>query len=226
MQRSKRYAEYQKKLTKGSLYPVAEAVGLLKESPVKFDASVELHIRLGIDPKQSDQAVRGSVQLPHGTGKTKTIIAFVGPDREAEAKAAGADIIGTEEVINEIKTTGKTDFDVAIATPDMMKGIGQIARVLGQRGLMPNPKTETVGTDVTKMIEALKAGKVNYKSDTTGNVHLAVGKVSFDTDKLTDNVNAAIEAIRRSKPSSTKGIYMRSVTLCTTMGPGIGLATA
>ncbi|MDP3970507.1 MAG: 50S ribosomal protein L1 [bacterium] len=226
VKRSKRYKELQAKITGGSQYSIAEAVDLLKEQPTKFDGSIELHIKLGINAKKSDQIVRGSVQLPHGTGKTVKIMAFVNSNQEAEAKEAGADFIGTKEEIDKIKQTGKVDFEVAIATPDMMKQVGPIARILGQKGLMPNPKNETVGTDVTKMIQALKAGKVNFRNDDTGNVHLGIGKVSFETSQLIENINNAIEAIRKAKPSTAKGIYMQNTTLSSTMGPGIPISVA
>jgi len=221
--RSKRYTNLATKITPGKNYTLAEAITLVKEAPLKFDATVELHIKLGIDPKKSDQSVRGSVQLPHGTGKTKRVIAFVDTNHEADAKEAGADIIGTKEVVDKIKQTGKIDFDVAVATPDMMKQLAPIARVLGQKGLMPNPKTETVGPDVKKMIMAVKAGKVNFKNDASCNVHLAVGKVSFTADQLSENISASIEAIRKAKPATAKGTYMKSISLAQTMGPGIAL---
>lgn len=221
--RSKRYTEFSKTLTKGSKYNLLEAIGLLKGSTntTKFDQTVELHIQLGIDPKKSDQLIRAAVQLPHGTGKVKRIVAFVGPNNEADAKEAGADLIGNEDVINEIKTTGKINFDIAIATPDMMKQLAPIARILGQKGLMPNPKNETVGTDVKKMIRALKTGKVNFKNDATGNIHLAVGKLSFTDEQLQENAKAAMDAIKKAKPNTAKGTYIKSSTLCSTMSPGI-----
>ncbi len=221
---SKRYRAAASEITKGKTYPIAEAAKVVKAAPTKFDASIEVHVRLGIDPKKSDQTVRGSVNLPHGTGNVKKVIAFVDPNHEADAKEAGADIIGTAEVINQIKTTGKIEFDVAVATPDMMKQLAPIARILGQKGLMPNPKTETVGTDVKKMVMALKKGKVNFKNDATSNVHLAVGKVSFTPEQITENVTATLDAIRKAKPASSKGTFMRSVTLTTTMGPGVPLS--
>lgn len=221
---SKRYRELAQHLTAGKTYTVAEAVDLLKQAPTKFDSTVEVHLRLGIDPKKSDQTVRGSVQLPHGTGKTKRVIAFVGGNHEADAQAAGADIIGTAEVIQQLKTTGKIDFDVAVATPDMMKQLGPIARLLGQKGLMPNPKTETVGPDVKKMVTALKKGKVNFKNDATSNVHVGVGKLSFSEQQLVENITATIEAMRRAKPASAKGVYLRSITVTSTMGPGVPVA--
>lgn len=221
MKHSKRYQALHTKITPGKGVTVAEAVTLLKESPTKFDSSVELHARLGIDPKKSDQLVRASVQLPNGTGKTKKVIAFVNQNQEADAQAAGADIIGDAQVIEQIKKTGEVDFDVAVATPDMMKQLAPIARILGQKGLMPNPKTETVSPDVKRMINAIKAGKVNFKNDDTGNVHMTVGKVSFPADKLEANIAAAIEAVRKSKPSAAKGTFIRRLTLASSMGPGI-----
>lgn len=219
--RSKRYQSAKKKLTTATAYPLAEALAALREDPTKFDATVELHIRLGIDVTKSDQNLRGSVQLPHGTGNTKTVIAFVNADKEAEAKEAGADIIGTPEVIAEIKKTGKINFDVAVATPDMMRQIGQIARILGQQGVMPNPKTETVGPDAGKMVKAIKDGKINFKNDDTGNLHLSVGKLSFTDEKLTENIKAAITAINKAKPSTSKGQLVKSSVLSSSMGPGI-----
>lgn len=218
---SKRYQAIKEKITANTAYDLREAVTLLQTGKTKFDQSVEVHVRLGINPKKSDQIVRGTVQLPHGTGKTKKVIAFVGSNFEAEATSAGADIIGTAEVVAKIKQTGKIDFDVAIATPDMMKQLAPIARILGQKGLMPNPKTETVGTDVAKMVKALKAGKVNFKNDDTGNLHLAVGKLSFSTDQLVENITATLEAIRKAKPGTAKGTYMKKVVVSSTMGPGI-----
>lgn len=224
--RSKRYQAVATKISADKSYSIAEAIAFLKEAPTKFDSSIELHVRLGIDPKKSDQTVRGSAQLPHGTGKTKRIIAFVGSNAEADAKAAGADSIGTAEIIQAIKTTGKVDFDVAVATPDMMKLLAPIARILGQKGLMPNPKTDTVGPDVKKMITALKKGKVNFKNDATSNVHLAVGKLSFTAEQLAENIQATIEALRKAKPAGSKGQYFRSVTVTSTMGPGVAISVA
>lgn len=221
---SKRYTTIAAKLTAGKTYSLAEAAAILKDAPTKFDASIELHARLGVDPKKSDQTVRGSVQLPHGTGRTKRVIAFVGSNHEADAKAAGADIIGTAEVVQQIKTTGKIDFDVAVATPDMMKQLAPIARILGQKGLMPNPKTDSVGPDVKKMVTALKQGKVNFKNDATSNIHLAIGKVSFPAEHIAANASAVIEAIRKAKPATAKGTYLRSLTLTSTMGPGVPLS--
>jgi len=222
MPRSKKYQEAKAKVDSKKVYTALEAIKLVKEtSTAKFDASVEIHIRLGIDPAKSDQIVRGTVTLPHGTGKTKRVAAFVGNDKEAEAKAAGADIIGNEEVIEKLVQTGKIDFDVAIATPDMMPRLAKVAKILGPRGLMPNPKTETVGTNVKKMVEELKKGKVAFKNDDTANVHQIIGKVSFDENKLLENLQTLVDAITRIKPSSSKGIYLQGMSLSSSMGPGI-----
>lgn len=221
MKHSKRYTATSAKIEATKVYTLDEAIALVKESPVKFDAGVEVHVRLGIDPKKSDQLVRGTVVLPHGSGKSKRVMAFVPTNLEAEAKEAGADIIGTDEVINEIKNTGKCSFDVAVATPDMMKKLGVIAKILGQQGLMPSPKTETVGTDVKKMVTELKGGKVAYRCDDGANVHVLVGRVSFEANKLTENIRAAMDSIIKAKPAEAKGVYVKSVTLASSMGPGI-----
>ncbi len=205
-------------------YSLADAVALLKASATaKFDETVELHLRLGIDPRQSDQLIRSTVSLPHGTGKTKRVIAFVEGAQEAAAKEAGADIVAGEEYIDEIVKTGKIDFDVAVATPAMMPKLAKAARVLGPKGLMPNPKTDTVSNQVAKMITEQKGGKVTFKNDNTANLHMIVGKASFSADKLVDNIRVAIEALRKAKPASSKGIFMRSITVKSTMGPGIAL---
>ncbi len=209
------------------VYSLADAVALIKASATaKFDETVELHTRLGIDPRQSDQLIRSTVSLPHGTGKTKRVIAFVEGAQEATAKEAGADLIGNEEMIDEIVKTGKIDFDVAIATPAMMPKLAKAARVLGPKGLMPNPKTDTVGNNVAKMITEQKGGKVTFKNDNTANLHMVVGKASFTADQIADNIRAAVEALRKAKPASSKGIFMRSVTVKSTMGPGITLDVA
>ncbi|MFC1598007.1 50S ribosomal protein L1 [Patescibacteria group bacterium] len=223
MGRSKRYKESVDKIDTSKAYTLEEAITFIKQNPVKFDAGVEIHINLTIDPKKSEQIVRSTVVLPHGTGKTKRVAAFVSADKEAEAKEAGADIIGNEDVIAEIKKTGKCDFDVAIATPDMMKKLGQIAKILGQQGLMPNPKTETVGPDVKKMVSELKGGKVAFRSDDGGNVHLLVGRVSYDAEKLIENINTFLEAVRKARPPEAKGVYMQKVILSSSMGPGISI---
>jgi len=217
---SKRYKLAKAKFEAGKNYPVLDALKLIKEAPTKFDQGVELHIRLGIDSKKGDQMVRGSVVLPHGTGQVKKIIAFVTPELEAAAKAAGADLIGDEAAINTLKTTGKIEFDVAVAVPAMMKKLAPIAKTLGQRGLMPNPKTETVGPDIAKIITSLKKGKITFKNDDTGNIHQLVGKVSFTEDQLQANIATFLEAIKKAKPEGVKGTYLKSVTICASMGPG------
>ncbi len=222
MKISKRLKEAKAKIEVEKVYTLSEAVALIKEtSKVKFDASVEVHAKLGIDPKKSDQLIRDSVILPHGTGKTVRVAAFVPTDQIKEAKDAGADIAGDAELVEEIKKTGKCDFDVAITTPMFMKSLAMIARVLGQKGLMPNPKTGTIGDDVKRMIGELKKGKVSYKNDDTGNVHLVIGKVSFETSALEENFQTFFEALKKNKPSSAKGTYIKSLTLASSMGPGI-----
>lgn len=205
-------------------YSITDAVAMVKKNATaKFDETVELHMALGIDPKQGDQQIRATVTLPHGTGKTKRVIAFVDANNEAAAKAAGADIVGTEETIDEIAKTGKIDFDVAVAVPLMMPKLAKAAKVLGPRGLMPNPKTDTVGPNIAKIIEEQKGGKVAFKNDNTSNVHMILGKASFDADKLTENVAMAVDAIKKVKPASSKGIYIKSATLTSTMGPAVHL---
>lgn len=220
--RSKRYQASKKLIEVGKTYDVAEAVALLKQMPAaKFDSSVELHLRLGIDVKQANQQVRGSVVLPHGSGKQKRIAVFCGEDKQKAAKAAGATIVGGEELIKEIQTSGKCDFDIAIASPDMMKLMAPIAKILGQKGLMPNPKTETITPDVAKAVEALGKGKVSFKADDTGNLHQMVGKMSFAPDKLQENIAAFMEAVKKARPASAKGSFIQSVVLATSMGPAV-----
>lgn len=221
MKRSKRYKQAEEKIDKSLAYSLDEAIGFIKQDPVKFDAGVEIHIKLGIDPGKSEQLVRGTVVLPHGSGKTKSVAAFVAPDKEAEAKEAGADVIGTDEVIADIKKTGKCNFDVAVATPDMMKKLGPIAKILGQQGLMPNPKTETVGPDVKKMVSELKGGKVAFRSDDGGNVHLLVGRVNFEAEKLSENIRAFIKVVNKGRPAEAKGEFLVNTVLSSSMGPGI-----
>ena len=225
MAHSKRYKELKSSFDNKRTYSAEEAVELaLKTSTTKFDASIEVHLRLGIDPKKGDQMVRGTVALPHGTGQTKRVAAFVAADKEKEAKEAGAEIVGGEELIAKIAQTGKIDFDIAVATPDMMPKLAKVAKVLGPKGLMPSPKNETVTPNIKKTIDELRKGRVAFKNDDTANVHLIIGKASFSKEKLLENLNALMEAVRRSKPSSSKGIFFRSVTLTSTMGPGIKVA--
>lgn len=219
---SKRFQEAKKLVEKSKVYSVDEAVALVKKTATaKYDEAIELHIKLGIDPSKSDQQVRGTIALPHGVGKTKRVIAFVEPAKEAEAKQAGADIIGGEELIEQISQKGQFDFDVAVATPAMMPKLAKLARLLGPRGLMPNPKTDTVGPNVTKMISEQKAGKQSFKNDTTGNIHQVFGRASFTEDQLKENLRALLEAIKRLKPASSKGIFLKSITIASTVGPGI-----
>ncbi len=218
----KRYLEAKKLVDPKKVYSIDEAVKLLKALPTtKFDAAIELHANLGVDPTKGDQQVRGTIVLPHGTGKTKKVIAFVEAEKEAEAKTAGADIMGNEETMEKILKTGVIEFDVAIATPGMMPKLSKLAKILGPRGLMPNPKTDTVGSNITKMIQEQKAGKVSFKNDDTGNIHQIFGRVSFDEIKLKENLLALIEAIKKVKPAAAKGIYIQNAVVCTTMSPGI-----
>jgi large subunit ribosomal protein L1 len=203
-------------------YPIAEAIELTKKlSKTKFDASVEIHFRLGIDPKKGEQQVRSAVSLPHGTGKTIKIAAFVSSDKEKEVKAAGADFVGGDDLIAEIKKTEKTDFQVAVAEPAMMKNLGQIAKILGTRGLMPSPKNETITLDPAKAVAELKKGKISFKNDDTGNLHTVIGKVSFDSNKLEENFIAILEAVKKIKPTTSKGVYIKNISLTSSMGPGI-----
>lgn len=218
----KKYNEAAKLVDSKKLYSIEEAIELIKKtSTTKFEGSVEVHCKLGIDPAKSDQAVRATFTFPHGTGKTKRIAAFVDAANEKAAEEAGADIVGGEALINEIASSGKINFDVAIATPPMMAKLAKVAKILGPKGLMPNPKSETVTTDVKKTIAELKKGKVTFKNDDTGNVHQTIGKVSLESNKLLENFQALMEAIRRAKPSSSKGVYLKTVTLTSTMGPAV-----
>ncbi|MFH0923936.1 MAG: 50S ribosomal protein L1 [Candidatus Falkowbacteria bacterium] len=210
---------------KTKTYEIQKAIELTKQlSKTKFDASVEVHFRLGIDPKKGDQQIRSTVSLPHGTGKTIKVAAFVSAENEKPAKEAGADYVGGEELIAKIKKTEKTDFQVAVAEPAMMKNLSQIAKILGTRGLMPSPKNDTVTQDPAKTIAELKKGKVSFKNDDTGNIHVAIGKISFDDKQLLENYETLLEAIKKSKPSSSKGVYMKNVSISSSMGPGIRIA--
>jgi large subunit ribosomal protein L1 len=220
-QRSKAYRQAVEKIDSSRLYSPLESAGLAKETSSKsMDATVEVAMRLGVDPRKADQMVRGTVNLPHGTGKTARVIVFATGDKATEAEAAGADVVGSDDLIERIKG-GWLEFDAAIATPDQMAKVGRIARILGPRGLMPNPKTGTVTPDVTKAITEIKGGKINFRVDKQANLHLVIGKASFDTEKLVENYGAALDEILRAKPSAAKGRYIKKVTVATTMGPGI-----
>lgn len=220
--RSKRYLKLKKQVDSKKSYSLAEAVELLKKtSGVKFDATVEMHFHLGIDPKKGEEQVRGTLVLPNSFGTGKVIAAFVEPNKEEEAKAAGAKLVGGEELINEIAKSGKMNFEVAVATPSMMPKLAKIARILGPKGLMPNPKTETVTTDLKKTIGELSKGKVSFKNDDGGNLHLAAGKVSFDSQKLLENAQVIMEMVKKTKPASSKGAYIKTLVLTSTMGPAI-----
>ncbi len=219
--RSKAYREAAELIDRERLYSPLEAAKLAKDtSKVKLDATVEVAIRLGVDPRKADQMVRGTVNLPHGTGKTARVIVFATGDKANEAVAAGADEVGAEDLIERIQG-GWLDFDAAIATPDQMAKVGRIARILGPRGLMPNPKTGTVTPDVTKAVADIKGGKINFRVDKQANLHLVIGKASFEQDKLVENYAAALDEVLRAKPSAAKGRYLKKVTFSTTMGPGI-----
>ncbi|MEU4551266.1 50S ribosomal protein L1 [Micromonospora sp. NPDC047644] len=221
MQRSKSYRKAADVIDRSKLYTPTEAVKLAKETTnVKFDATVEVAMRLGVDPRKADQMVRGTVNLPHGTGKTARVIVFASGAKAEEAAAAGADEVGTDELVARIQG-GWLDFDAAIATPDQMAKIGRIARILGPRGLMPNPKTGTVTMDVTKAVQDIKGGKITFRVDKHSNLHLIIGKASFTEGQLVDNYAAVLDEVLRAKPSAAKGKYLRKVILTTTMGPGV-----
>ncbi len=210
------------KIDKTKEYSLEEALDLIKKNPsAKFEESIEIHLRLGINPKKTEQQVKGTVILPHGLGKEKKIAAFVTPEKEEEAKKAGADIVGGTDLIEQIKKSGKCEFDLAVAEPALMKDLAQIARILGPKGLMPSPKNETVTTNIGQTIKELKKGKITFKNDDSGVLHQVVGKISWPLEKLKENIEAFIEAVRRARPAGIKGNYFRSITLCSTMGPGI-----
>ncbi len=215
-----------KQVEEGKLHTLAEAAAVVKKcATAKFDETVELHVRLGIDPKQSDQTVRSSVVLPHGVGKTRRVAVVTKGEKVKEAEAAGADLVGSNELIEEI-AKGRMDFDVLVASPDLMKDISKLGKLLGPRGLMPNPKSGTVTFDIGQAVKELKGGRVEFKNDDYGIVHLAVGKASFEPQKLADNAKTVLDAILKLKPASSKGIYVRSVTLSSTMGPGVSVNPA
>jgi large subunit ribosomal protein L1 len=205
-------------------YTLDDAVPLVKKIKfAKFDETVELHLRLGVDPKHADQMVRGTVVLPNGLGKSKKVLVIASGDKLKEALDAGADLVGGDDMVNKIQTENWTDFDAVIATPDMMRGVGKLGKVLGPRGLMPNPKTGTVTTDVANAVREVKAGKVEFRVDKTGVIHVPFGKVSFDSLKLVENATTLLNAVIKAKPSAAKGKYVKSVTVCSTMGPGVPL---
>jgi len=217
----KKYQETIKNLDREKLYEPEEAIALVKEgAKANFDETFEIAVKLGVDPRHADQQVRGTVVLPHGTGKTKTVLVFAKGEKAKEAEEAGADFVGAEELAEKIQG-GWMDFDVAVATPDMMGTVGKLGRVLGPRGLMPNPKAGTVTMDVAKAIDEVKAGKIEYRVDKAGIIHAPIGKASFDAGKLKDNFKALIDVLVKARPAATKGIYMRSITLSSTMGPGV-----
>ncbi len=205
----------------GKLYTLKDAMALVKEvNTAKFDASVDVHVRLGVDPRKADQGIRGTVTLPHGTGKTKTVLVFCTPDKEEEAKAAGADHVGLDELIQKVQG-GWTDFDVVVAMPSVMAKIGRLGRVLGPRGLMPNPKTGTVTPNIGAAVADVKGGKISFRVDKNGIIHSSIGRVSFDPNKLAENANELISTLVKMKPSSAKGVYMKSISVASTMSPGI-----
>ena len=208
-------------------YSLNEAVPLVQKIKfAKFDETVEIHMRLGVDPKHADQMVRGTVVLPNGLGKSKKVLVIASGDKQREAEAAGADFVGGDDMVQKIQSEGWIDYDAVIATPDMMRSVGRLGKVLGPRGLMPNPKTGTVTTDVTTAVKEIKAGKVEFRVDKTGVIHAPLGKTSFGSDKLLENANTLIQAVLRAKPAAAKGKYVRSVTICSTMGPGVALDVA
>ncbi|MDO4299957.1 MAG: 50S ribosomal protein L1 [Clostridia bacterium] len=227
MKRGKKYLEKSKLINKANLYDVSEACALIPQvSTAKFDETVEAHIRLGVDSRHADQQVRGAVVLPHGTGKTVRVLVFAKNAKADEAQAAGADYVGAEDLVAKIQQENWFDFDVVVATPDMMGLVGRIGRVLGPKGLMPNPKAGTVTMDVAKAIEEIKAGKIEYRLDKTNIIHVPVGKVSFGAEKLQENFQTLMSAIIKAKPSAAKGTYLKSVVLTTTMGPGVKVNAA
>ena len=217
----KKYREVAKLVDAETLYDPSEAIELVKKTaPAKFDETVDVAVRLGVDPRKQDQAVRGVVVLPHGTGKTKRVLVFAKGEKAKEAEAAGADFVGDADMINKIQQ-GWFDFDVCVATPDMMSEVGKLGRILGGKGLMPNPKAGTVTFDVTKAVQEIKAGKIEYRLDKAGQIHAPLGKVSFDADKLNENFKALIDALVRAKPAAAKGVYLKNVAVSSTMGPSV-----
>ena len=227
MKHGKRYVEAAKSVDRANLYDTADAIALVKKTAVaKFDETIEAHIRTGCDGRHAEQQIRGAVVLPNGTGKTVKVLVFAKGDKINEAEAAGADYVGGEELIPKIQNEGWLDFDVVVATPDMMGVVGRLGKVLGPKGLMPNPKAGTVTMDVTKAVNDIKAGKIEYRLDKTNIVHVPVGKASFTEEALQENFNALMDAIVKAKPSALKGQYLRSITLTSTMGPGVKVSVA
>ena len=225
--KSKKYVEALGKIDRNRLYDSKEALTLVSEiATAKFDETVEAHVKLGVDSRPADQQVRGAIVLPHGTGKTKKVLVFAKGEKAKEAEAAGADFVGAEDLVQKIQKENWFDFDVVVATPDMMGVVGRLGRVLGPKGLMPNPKSGTVTFDVTKAVEEIKAGKVEYRLDKNNIIHVAIGKVSFGGEKLAENFNVLMNAIIKAKPSAAKGQYLRSVTVTSTMGPGVKINPA
>lgn len=221
----KKYVEAAKLVDSEATYEPLEAIELVKKAaPAKFDETVEVAVRLGVDPRKQDQAVRGVVVLPHGTGKTKRVLVFAKGEKAREAEAAGADFVGDQDMINKIQQ-GWFDFDVCVATPDMMSEVGKLGRILGGKGLMPNPKAGTVTFDVTKAVQEIKAGKIEYRLDKAGQIHAPIGKVSFDADKLHENFRALLDALGRAKPAAAKGIYLKNIAVSSTMGPSARVST-
>ena len=227
MKRGKKYQDAVKAFDKANLYDVADAISIVKKNATaKFDETIELHLRTGCDGRHAEQQIRGAVVLPHGTGKTVKVLVFAKGVKLDEAQAAGADYVGGEELVPKIQNEGWLDFDVIVATPDMMGVVGRLGRVLGPKGLMPNPKAGTVTMDVTKAINDIKAGKIEYRLDKTNIIHVPVGKASFTEEQLADNFQTLIDAILKAKPSTVKGAYLKSVTMTSTMGPGVKLNVA
>ena len=227
VQHGKKYRESIGKVDREAQYGLAESIDLVKSTaPAKFDETVELAVRLGVDPRKADQIVRGTLSLPFGTGRTVRVAVFAAGEPAAEARAAGADVVGADDLVARVSGEGFLDFDVAIATPDLMGKVGTLGRVLGPRGLMPNPKTGTVTMDVGRAVAEFKAGRVEYRTDKVGNVHLPVGKVSFTKEQLIGNIEAVLDELQRAKPASAKGRYVRTVTVSSTMGPGVRIDPA
>ncbi len=226
MAKGKKYKTALEKIERGKRYPVKEAVELLKSTAFEtFPASVECAIRLNLDPRKADQNLRGALVLPHGTGKTKRVLVFAKGDKAKEAEAAGADHVGDEELAEKI-SGGWTDFDTVVATPDMMSHVGKLGRILGPKGLMPNPKTGTVTMDIQKAVEEIKAGKVEYRTDKVGNIHVTLGKIDFEADKLLENLRAFYDLMIKSRPATVKGVFVQNLSIATTMGPGIKIDPA